>query len=175
MLGLLKRLWPGSGARRGVVCHLRENGPIAYEFDLFGADPRGRADAMLDSGISWTWKGAERDWTQLSRVSLSAFLGDLASGQVLLLGTEGDTPPDLSGTAVRDWLRHFTRIQPSPVAAVISVAGTRQLLFVQQHATDEVNQLLEAMGIDKGKAERRSYARLGTAALESLAERLESN
>ena len=172
MRGLLKHLWPGGGTRRGVICHLRENGPIAYEFDLFGADARPRADAMLDSGISWTWKGADRDWTQLSRVSLSAFLADLTSGRLLVLGTEGDTPHDLADAAVSQWIRHFSRIQPSPIVAVISVSGGRQLLFVQQHSTDAVNQLLESMGVDKGRAERRSYARLGDAAVEALADRL---
>ena len=165
MRGLLKHLWPGGGTRRGVICHLRENGPIAYEFDLFGTDARPRADAMLDSGISWTWKGADR-------VSLSAFLADLTSGRVLVLGTEGDTPHDLDDAAVSQWIRHFSRIQPSPIVAVISVSGGRHLLFVQQHSTDAVNQLLESMGVDKGRAERRSYARLGDATVEALAERL---
>ena len=172
MRGLLKRLWPAGRARRGVICHLRENGPIAYEFDLFTAEPRQRADVMMDSGLSWTWRGANRDWTHLSRVSLSAFLADLAAGEVVLLATEGETPHDLANDAVSDWIRHFCRIQPSPVAAVIALGGGRQLLFVQQHASDAVNQLLDAWGLDKGSAERSPYARLGVASLEALGDRL---
>jgi hypothetical protein len=151
---------------------LRENGPIAYEFDLFAAEPRERADAMIDSELSWTWRSGSRDWTHLSRVSLSAFLADMAAGSVLLLATEGETPHDLGNDAVSDWIRRFCRIQSSPVAAVISLAGGRQLLFVQQHATDAVNQLLDTWGLDKGSAQRQSYARLGTASLETIADRL---
>ena len=172
MRGLLKRLWPAGRAGRGVICHLRENGPIAYEFDLFTSQPRERADAMVDSALSWTWRSAARDWTHFSRVSLSAFLADLAGGGVLLLGTEGEPPHDLGNDAVGDWIRRFCRIQSSPIAAVISVAGGRQLLFVQQHATEAVNQLLDTWGLDKGSAERRSYARLGPESLETLADRL---
>jgi hypothetical protein len=169
---LLKRLWPGARGRGGVICHLRENGPIAYELALFGSEPRERADAMLSSEIAWTWRSDGRDWTHLSRVSLSAFLADLSAGRVLLLGTEGETPHDLANATVSDWLQRFCRTQPSPVAAVIALGGPRQLLFVQQHATDAVNQLLDAWGLDKGSAERRSYARLGAESLESLAQRL---
>ena len=172
MRGLLKRLWPAGRARRGVICHLRENGPIAYEFDLFTSEPRERADAMMDSELSWTWRSAGRDWTHLSRVSLSAFLADLTAGSVLLLATEGETPHDLGNDAVIDWVRRFCRLQASPIAAVISVAKGRQLLFVQQHATDSVNRLLEAWGLDKGSAQRQSYARLGAASLESIADQL---
>ena len=127
---------------------------------------------MIDSELSWAWRSGARDWTHLSRVSLSAFLADLAAGNVLLLATEGETPHDVENDAVREWIRHFCRIQPSPVAAVISVAGGRQLLFVQQHASDAVNQLLEAWGLDKGSAQRQSYARLGAASLETIAEKL---
>ena len=127
---------------------------------------------MIDSELSWAWRSGARDWTHLSRVSLSAFLADLAAGSVLLLATEGETPHDVENDAVREWIRHFCRIQPSPVAAVISVAGGRQLLFVQQHASDAVNQLLEAWGLDKGSAQRQSYARLGAASLETIAEKL---
>ena len=172
MRGLLKRLWPARRARRGVICHLRENGPIAYEFDLFASEPRERADAMIDSELSWTWRSGSRDWTHLSRVSLSAFLADMSAGGVLLLATEGETPHDLGNDAVSDWIRRFCRIQSSPVAAVVSVADGRQLLFVQQHASDAVNQLLDSWGLDKGSAQRQSYARLGTASLETLADRL---
>jgi hypothetical protein len=161
----LQQLWARRRARPAVVCYLRENGPLAYELDLFTSAPRERADAMIASDLG-------RDWTQLTRVSLSAFLSDLATGDVLLLGTEGEPPHDLGNVAVRGWLRRFARIQPSPVAALISVAGGRQLLYVQQHATESVNRLLDTWGLDKGSAERQSYARLGPASLEAVADRL---
>jgi hypothetical protein len=155
-----------------LICHLRENGPIAYEFDLFGTDPRERADAMLSSDLWWSWRGRSRDWTHLTRVSLSAFLADLAAGEVLLLATEGQPPHDLGDATVSQWISRFARLEPSPVAVVISVSDGRPLLFVQQHASDAVNALLDAWNIDKGAAQRRSYARLGLASLEALAERL---
>jgi hypothetical protein len=168
----LQQLWTRRRARRAVVCFLRENGPIAYELDLFASAPRERADAMMSSDLTWTWRHAARDWTQLTRVSLSAFLSDLAAGDVLLLGTEGEPPHDLGNTAVSDWLRRFSRLQPSPVAALISVQNGRQLLYVQQNTTESVNRLLDAWGLDKGSAERQSYARLGPASLEAVADRL---
>jgi hypothetical protein len=70
------------------------------------------------------------------------------------------------------WFRRFNRVQPVPLAAVISVAGSQQLLFVQQHASDAVNDLLDAWGLDKGAAVRKAYPRLGAASLESLGDRL---
>lgn len=172
MRRLLQRLWSRRGSRRPVVCYLRENGPIAYELDLFGSDPRERADAMMSSDMSWTWRSAGRDWTQLTRVSMSAFFSDLSSGDVLLLATEGEPPPDLGNAVVSDWIRKFCRIQPSPVSAVISAGGGRQLLYVQQHASESVNSLLDAWGLDKGSALRQSYARLGAGSLEAIADRL---
>jgi hypothetical protein len=162
----------GRGRKGPVACYLRENGPIAYELDLFGTEPRERADAIISSEIDWAWKSATREWTQLTRISLSAFLADLANGKVMLTGTEGEPPVDLSDATVKDWIRHFARIQPSPLAAVINAENGRQLLFVQQHASDPVNRLLETLDLDKGAAERKSYARLGSASLESLAEAL---
>jgi hypothetical protein len=76
------------------------------------------------------------------------------------------------GRAVADWIRRFARLQPAPLAAVITVTPDRQLLFVQQHASDPVNRLLDDWGIDKGAAARKAYARLGPASLEAVAERL---
>ena len=171
MASVFTRLFgrPGKGP---VACYLRENGPIAYELDLFGADPRDRADAIISSEISWAWKSATREWTQLTRISLSAFLGDLAAGTVMLTGTEGEPPVDLSDATVKDWIRHFSRLQPSPLAAVINATNGRQLLFVQQHASEPVNRLLDTLDLDKGAAQRKSYARLGAASLESLADAL---
>jgi hypothetical protein len=162
----------GPGRKTPVICYLRENGPIAYELDLFGATPRERADGMISSELSWAWKSSSREWTELTRISLSAFLADLASGKVMLTGTEGESPVDLSDAMVKDWVRHFSRLQPSPLAAVINAADGRQLLFVQQHASDPVNRLLETWDLDKGAAQRKSYARLGPASLEALADRL---
>ena len=170
---LLKRLFGRSRVRRSAVtCYLRENGPIAYELDLFSSAARERADAMMSGELSWTWKGATRDWTELTRISLSAFLSDLSSGDVLLAATVEELPVSLSDAVVKDWIRHFCRLQASPLAVVISVAAGRQLLFVQQHASEPVNHLLDAWGLDKGAAERKSYPRLGPVALEGIADRL---
>ena len=169
---LLERLFGRRPRRRPVVCYLRENGPIAYELDLFSSDARERADAMMSGDIFWAWKGADRDWTELTRVSLSAFLADLAAGDLLLAGTETDVPVNLSDRIIKDWIRGFCRLQASPLAAVISVARGRQLLFVQQHASEPVVRLLDAWGLDKGAAERKAYPHLGPVALESIADRL---
>ena len=153
------------------TCYLRENGPIAYALDLFGASPREQADAMLSSELSWAWKSTTREWTQLTRISLSAFLADVPTG-ALLVGVEGELPTELSDAGVKEWIRRFSRIQPVPLAAVISVTPGQQLLFVQQHASDAVNALLETWGLDKGAAVRKSYPRLGPSTLESIGDRL---
>jgi hypothetical protein len=150
---------------------LRENGPIAYELALFGDNPRERADAMMSGELSWAWKSGAREWTHLTRISLSAFLADLPSG-VLLVAAESDLPTEVSDAVVADWIHRFCRIQEVPLVGVISVTPARQILFVQQHATDPVNGLLDAWGLDKGAAARKSYARLGPASLEALAEKL---
>jgi hypothetical protein len=153
------------------VCYLRENGPIAYELDLFETSPRERVDAMLASELSWAWKSGTRDWTHLTRISQSAFLADLATG-ALMVGTEGELPTQVTQRAVKDWIRRFSRTHPTTLSAVVSVAGTQQLLFVQQHASDAVNSLLDAWGLDKRAAGRKAYPRLGTSTLEAIAERL---
>ena len=153
------------------TCYLRENGPIAYELDLFGGSPRDRADAMMSGELFWAWKSGAREWTHLTRISLSAFLADLPAG-VLLVATEADLPTEVSDEVVAEWIRGFCRIQDVPLVALISVTADRQVLFVQQHASDPVNRLLDAWGLDKGAAERKSYARLGPASLESIADRL---
>ena len=181
MRSLLQRLLGGRIRRTPVACYLRENGPIAYQFDIFSAesreradaDARERADAMLSGELAWAWKAA-RGWTELTRVSLSAFLADLAAGDVLLVAVEGegDIPVDLTDATVKGWIRTFCRLQPSPLAAVISASRERQLLFVQQHASDAVNRLLEAWGLDKQSAERKAYPRLGPGGLEAIGERL---
>ena len=179
MRSLLQQLFGRRVRRTPVTCYLRENGPIAYHFDIFAADPgeradadaRERAEAMLIGELAWAWKAA-RGWTELTRVSLSAFLADLAAGDVLLVAAEGDIPVDVSDATVKGWIRSFCRLQPTPLAAAITVTRDRQLLFVQQHASDAVNRLLEAWGLDKKSAERKAYPRLGQGGLESVAERL---
>jgi hypothetical protein len=169
---LLQRLFGRRLRRTTVLCYLRENGPIAYELDLFSSDARERADAMMSGEIFWAWKGGDRDWTELTRVSLSAFLADLAASDVLLAATETDVPVNLSNRIMKDWIRAFCRLQPSPLAAVISVARGRQLVFVQQHASEPVVRLLDAWGLDKGAAQRKAYPHLGPVALEAIADRL---
>jgi hypothetical protein len=165
-------LFGGQRARKTAIrCYLRENGPIAYELDIFTSAPRDRADAMMSSGLAWAWKSGSREWTELTRISLSAFLADVPSG-VLVVAAEGDLPMHVTDAGVAEWIRKFSRLQPGPMAALISVADEHQLLFVQQQATDPVNELLANWGIDKGSAERKSYARLGPAGIESIADKL---
>lgn len=172
MRSILERLFGGRRSRRpACTCYLRENGPIAYALDLFATDPRGQADAMMSSELSWAWKGGTREWTELTRISLSAFLADLPTG-VLLVGTDGELPTEITGQVVAAWIRKFCRLQPVALAAVIHVTADRQLLFVEQHASETVNKLLDAWGLDKGAAERKAYARLGPASLETMGERL---
>lgn len=169
---LLQRLFPGKRTRKSAVtCYLRENGPIAYELDIFTSAPRDRADAMMSSALSWAWKSGNREWTELTRISLSAFLADVLSG-VRLVAAEGELPMHVTDALVTEWIRKFSRLQPGPMAAFISITTDRQLLFVQQQATEAVNELLANWGIDKGSAERKSYARLGAASLEAAAEQL---
>lgn len=168
---LQRFLGPGRARRTPFTCYLRENGPIAYELELFGDTPRDRADAMMGAELGWAWKSPSREWTQLTRISLSAFLSDLPSG-ALVIAVEGDLPTDVTNPLVKEWLRRFNRVQPTPLAAVITVTATQQLLFVQQHATAAVNNLLDAWGLDKKAAVRKAYPRLGAATLETIAERL---
>lgn len=172
MRALLQRFFgPGRTRRVPFTCYLRENGPIAYELDLFGLAPRDRADAMMSSTLSWAWKSGAREWTHLTRISLSAFLSDINAG-VIVIAAESDLPTDVNDALIKDWIRRFGRVHPVPLAAVIHVSGPQQLLFVQQHASEAVNSLLEAWGLDKGAALRKAYPRLGPASLESLGDRL---
>lgn len=171
LLGLSRVRVAGLRSRAVFTCYLRENGPIAYELNLFDDAPRERADAMISSGLSWAWKSHTREWTHLTRISLSAFLADVASG-ALLIGVEGELPTEVSDPVVKDWIRRFSRLQPVPMAAAISVTPAQQLLFVQQHASEAVNALLDTWGLDKGAAVRKAYPRLGAASLESIGDRL---
>ena len=155
-----------------MTCYLRENGPIAYELDLFGPSPRDRAEAMIASDLAWAWRSPARDWTELTRVSLSAFLADVGAGDVLLVGTDHDAPHTFDNGMVKAWLRKFSRLQASPLAAAIATRNGRQFLYVQQQAADSVNRLLDAWALDKRSADRRAYARLGAESLESIADGL---
>jgi hypothetical protein len=166
-------MFAGSTAgSRKPICYLRENGPIAYELGLLSSAPRDRADVMLSSGLTWHWRTAARGWTELTRISLSAFLADLPADDLLIVGTGDDLSVEISDAVVVGWLRRFCRTDRTPVAVVVSIAGSRELLFVQQDAPASVTGLLGAWAIDKSSADRRSYARLGPAALESVASRL---
>jgi hypothetical protein len=159
---------PTAGSKQ-PICYLRENGPIAYELGLLSSAPRDRADAMLSSGLTWHWRTAARGWTELTRISLSAFLADLPAGDLLIVGIGDDLSMEISDAVVAGWLRRFCRTDRTPVAAVVSIVGNRELLFVQQDAPASVSSLLGAWAIDKSSADRSSYARLGPAALESIA------
>src|SRR5512134_3573520 len=103
------------------VCYLRENGPIAYELDLLSSGPRDRGDAMLSSSLTWHWRTVARGWTELTRISLSAFLADLSAGDLLIVGTGDDLSGEISDVVVAGWLRRFCRTDRTPVAAVICV------------------------------------------------------
>jgi len=178
---LLGRFRTRQKGRAALACYLRENGPIAYGTDVFGTDPRERADAMLSTDLTWYWKTAgpdtlARDWTHLSRWSLAALLEDLSAQQdglkphVVVIGVDGeDTPEDVTDTRVAAWMRGFGAAAPAPLHAVVSRPGPAgDLLFVAQQPPESIRTMLQAWGIDRDKAERRSYARLHGTALEDL-------
>jgi hypothetical protein len=99
---------------------------------------------------------------------MSAFLADIPTG-ILLVAAVEELPTEIDDALIAGWIRHFSRLQPVPLEAVIRVVPDRQLLFVQQHASDPVNRLLDDWGLDKGAADRKAYARLGDHALETIA------
>jgi hypothetical protein len=180
---LLDRLRGGNRPRPTLVCYLRENGPIAYGTELFAQDPRDRADAMFETGLAWFWKTAgvaavARDWTSLTRWSLAALLADLANERdgvrphilIIAINDEGhDSPEDMTDRRVAAWMRGFGAAADGPLHAVVSRPGSGgELLFVAQQPPESVRTLLQAWGIDRDKAERRSYARLHGNALEDL-------
>ena len=167
--------------RATPVCYLRENGPIAYGADMFGADARERADAMLSTGLAWYWKASghdavARDWTHLTRWSLAALLEDLEAehagmkSRVLLVAVEGDdAPEDISDAIVAASMRKFGTASNGPLHAVATrPASGSDLLFVAQQPPESIRELLQAWGIDRDKAQRRSYARLNGNALEDV-------
>jgi len=175
-----------TGARRpALVCYLRENGPIAYELPLFATDPRATVEAMLATGLAWFWRAGDDssggdDWTQLTRWSLAAFLPDVERGGVLAIGIDpSDAPAGTTDRAVAGWLRPFCGEQPGPAQVFIArTAGrlsrrsaegaTVDRVFVAQQPPEAIRELLQALGIDRGKAERRAYARLRGESLEDI-------
>jgi hypothetical protein len=178
---LLGRFRTRASVRVSLVCYLRENGPIAYGTDVFGTDPRARADAMLSTDLTWFWKtsgagSVTRDWTHLTRWSLAALLADLAAGQdgltprILVIAVEGeDTPEDVTDLRVSGWMRGFGAAAAAPLHAVVRRPGPGgDLLFVAQQPPESIRHMLHAWGIDRDKAERRSYARLHGTALEDV-------
>ena len=175
---------PGFGARSraraALVCYLRENGPIAYATDLFGAAPRDRAEAMLSAPLTWYWRTAApaaRDWTQLTRWSLAALMTDTSAepgggpARVLLIGVDApERHVTVTDARVAAWTRAFAAAAAGPLHAVISRPGPGgDLLFVAQQPPEAVRDLLHAWGIDRDKAHRLPYARLQGASLEELA------
>jgi hypothetical protein len=176
MRRLLRRLLPFSLPGRAsppVTCYMRENGPIAYAIDRFSSAPREAADAMLDTAFRWHWRSPARGWTELTRISLSAFLADLQAGELLIAGLDAGEE-EVSDGAARRWLQRFCREEPSPLAIAIRAAADRQLVFVQQQAPEAVTALLDAWRIDKASADRKAYATLRAASLESVAASLDA-
>jgi hypothetical protein len=184
-----RRLFPlRNRPRTALVCYLRENGPIAYGTEVFGADPRERVEAMLASTeLTWHWKtfGAEpvaRDWTHLTRWSLAALLADLAAEQngikpqILVAGvddTAHEGPEEVTDARAAEWMRRFAAAAPGPLHAVVSrPAAGNDLFFVGQQPPEIVRSLLQAWGIGRDKAQRKAYARLHGSTLEDLARSL---
>jgi len=183
----LGRFRGGNRARAALVCYLRENGPIAYAADIFGSDPRERADAMLSTDLVWFWKAAghdsvARDWTHLTRWSLAALLADLTAEHdglkphiliVAVDGSVGDAPEDMSDARAAGWMRSFATAAAGPLHAVVTrPAPGGDVLFVAQQPPESIRTLLQAWGISRDKAERKAYARLHGNALEDLVRKL---
>ena len=167
-----------SARRAPLVCLLRENGPIAYELPLFANDARAVVEAMLATGLAWYWRAgapgsSAGDWTQLTRWSLGAFLPDLERGDVLAIGIDqSDAPAGATDPVVAGWLRPFCAERDGPAHVVIVRAATQDRVFVAQQPPEIVRDLLQALGIDRAKAERRAYARLRGDSLEDIARAL---
>jgi hypothetical protein len=177
---LFRRL-RGRADRAPLSCYLRENGPIAYATTLLARDARGRATAMIATGLSWYWKthgaaATARDWTELSRWSLAAFLGDLGAerdglpARVLAVAVDPQESADeITDARVAAWMRGFNAAAARPLHAVVShPAPGGDLLFVAQQPPDAIRALLHEWGIDRDQAARRAYARLHGHALEDV-------
>ena len=176
---LIRRLRGGSD-RPVLTCYLRENGPIAYAVPLFTREPREPATTMLSTGLTWFWTvhggvTPTRDWTELSRWSLAAFLGDLdrRDGVVPQLTAVAvlaeESPAAVTAAAVAAWMRAFNAAAAAPLHAVVSrPAPGGDLVFVAQQPSEPIRALLHGWGIDRDKAVRRAYARLHGHGLEEL-------
>jgi hypothetical protein len=159
----------GSRSRPPLVCYLRENGPIAYELPLFDADPRATVEAMLATGLAWYWRANSSDWTQLTRWSLAAFLGDAGQGRELAIGIDAaDAPAGAVDRGVAGWLRAFAADTATPLHVLVDRRPDGDRVFVAQQPAEPVRDLLVAWGIDRGKAVRRAYARLRGESLEDV-------
>ena len=162
-----QRLFGGSAGRAGFTCYLRENGPIAYELDLFGSAPRDRADAMM-IGRARPGPGraapANGPTSPASRCPLS---WPTCRPACCWSPSKGTCPTEVTDAEVADWIRRFCRIQPVPLAAVINVDARPPGPVRPAARHRAVNRLLDAWGLDKGAAERKSYARLGPSSLEA--------
>ena len=183
---LLARFRGRNRSRAGLVCYLRENGPIAYSTDFFGGDPRERVEAMLATGLTWYWQSAghepiAREWTNLSRWSLAALLKDLAAqhdglhANILIVGVEedGESADEITDARVADWMRGFAAAAASPMHAVVThPAPGGDILFVAQQPPESVRTLLQDWGISRDKAVRKAYPRLQANTLEELIRKL---
>ena len=178
---ILRHFRRGGRERAPLVCYLRENGPIAYATPLFTHDPRERAEAMLATGLTWYWRtdgpsAAAREWTELSRWSLAALLGDLAAEQdgllphLLAVAVDApDSAAEITDARVAAWTRAFNGGAAAPLHAVLSQpAPGGALLFVAQQPPESIRALLHGWGIDRDKAVRRAYARLHGHGVEDL-------
>jgi hypothetical protein len=181
---LFDRFRGGARRRAGIVCYLRENGPIAYTLPLFGDNPRERFDAMFETGLGWYWSTqraggapAATEWTELTRWSMAALLADLAGAvagrRMVLVGIDpSDARVDLSKD-VGTWMRRFASDERGPLHVLIQrVDGEPDHVFVAQQPPENVRTLLQAWGIDRARADRRAYPRLRERSLESLMESL---
>jgi hypothetical protein len=176
----IRRLLGRSRGRPVLTCYLRENGPIAYGTPLFAPDPRGSASAMLSADLSWFWSvngsaRPARDWTELSRWSLAAFLNDLGAPDgvvphlIAIAVDVQDSAPGLTGARVAAWIRAFNAAAPGPLHAVVTrPAPGGDMLFVAQQPPEPIRALLHGWGIDRDRAVRRAYARLHGHGLEEL-------
>jgi hypothetical protein len=191
---LIQSFRRGGAPRHGLVCYLRENGPIAYSLDIFGRDPRERAGGMLATDLAWYWKtlgktlgpeSAAREWTCLTAWSLAAFLADMDAKQdggapaLLIVAIDGhDAPAEIADADAVRWMKGFSVGSERPLHAVVSRSasgsGLPDLLFVAQHPIEPVRALLQAWGIDRDKAERRAYPRLQHHTLEDITRSLTS-
>jgi hypothetical protein len=113
------------------------------------------------------------DWTQLTRWSLGAFLPDVERGDLLAIGIDSaDAPAGATDLVVAGWLRPFCAERGGPAHAFIARAAQRDRVFVAQQPAEPAREMLKAWGIDRGRAERRAYARLRGDSLEDIARAL---